>query len=449
MTSYDTFFFDAYKYDAVNGVLRLHYSFKNGPAFEETVSFPLPEEDLSPDAMLALDHAFRLIFLLAGASYYKTYVPQRLECKAFPLDKAAAAFFEKTYLNGLGEFAYRNKLDLDGKINFAVDANAAPEKHVSLPPKHKLLVPVGGGKDSIVSIETLKQAGETVTLFALASAAGIAAPIAETITASALPSITVRRALSPNLVEINKAGALNGHVPITAILSAIAVATAILHGFDAVVMSNEHGASAPNLKVGGREINHQYSKSFEFEQDFAQYLAARISLDIAYFSLLRQLSEADIARRFAKLEKYHGVFRSCNTAFRQELAARGKNWCCECPKCRFVFLALAPFMEKPHLVEIFGKDMLDDPAQREGYTELCGLSAHKPFECVGEIEESALLMQKLHRSPAWKDDAIVRELGSKLDKDVKDFDQRFNALFQPSADHRVPEKFLRMLDGRR
>jgi len=448
MTSYDAFFFDDYKYDAASGALRLHYSFKNGPAFEETVTFPVPEEDLPSNTMLALDHAFRLIFLLAGTSYYKACVPQRLECKAFPLDKAAAAFFEKTYLNGLGEFAYRNKLDLSGKINFSA-ASTAPEKPISLPPKHKLLVPVGGGKDSIVSIETLKQAGEPVTLFALASAAGIAAPIAETITASALPSITVRRALSPNLVELNKAGALNGHVPITAILSAIAVATAILHDFDAVVMSNEHGASAPNLQVGGRAINHQYSKSFEFEQDFAHYVAERISPSIAYFSLLRPLSETDIARRFTKFDKYHGVFRSCNTAFRQELAARGKNWCCECPKCRFVFLALAPFMEKQHLTEIFGKDMLDDPAQREGYTELCGLSAHKPFECVGEIEESALLMQKLHRSPVWKDDVIVRELGGKLDKDAKDFDARFNALFTLSADHRVPEKFLRMLDARR
>ncbi|MDR3424678.1 MAG: endonuclease domain-containing protein [Alphaproteobacteria bacterium] len=443
MTS--SFIFERYAFDSATGVLHLHYRYDGGAHFEERITFPSPVPDLPSDRLAALDRAFRLIFLLAGVSYYKAFVPRDLICEAFPLDKAAADFVARVYRNGLGEFAWRNRIDLSDKINFAVsDAPESPSAPLSLP--RRLLVPVGGGKDSIVSLELLKQAGFPVTLYAQGKAADdIAAPIQATIAASGLPALKVGRVLSEALLELNKAGALNGHVPITAILSSITIACAILYGFDTIVLSNERSASAPNLIIGGTEINHQYSKSLAFEADLSAYIAAHIAPDLRYFSLLRPLTEAAIARRFAKAEKYHAIFRSCNTAFRQDEKRRGTNWCCDCPKCRFVFLALAPFMDKRHLIGIFGKNMLDDETQKQGFAELCGLAAHKPFECVGEIEESALLLEKLRRSAAWQSDCVVQELGDKLAAASNDFDARFSALFVPHSEHRVPEEFLRLL----
>lgn len=443
LTNYGEFLFKHYAFEKETGALLLSYAFRDGPEFEEKIVFPRSARVLSADETAALDRAFRLIFLLAGVSYYKTYIPSALRCEAFPLDAATASFLEKVYRNGLGEFAFRNKVSVD--LHFVSEEGSAVRAvPLGLPRAH--LVPVGGGKDSAVTIECLRKSGEPLTLFAVSSLSGLAAPIRETMERAELPSLVVTRTISSRLMELNKEGALNGHVPITAIISAIAVACAILHGFDSVVFSNEHSASAPNVRLSDLEVNHQYSKSLSFEEDFAAYVHAAIAPDINYFSFLRPLTEAEIARRFAKLETYHSVFRSCNTAFRQDEKQRGKTWCCDCPKCRFVFLALAPFMDKGKLISIFGLNLLNNPAHLEGYKELCGLSAHKPFECVGETEESALLIERLSRMGAWKDDAVVVDLALKIGADPRTFDERFKALFAVHGDHRLAEKYVGMLN---
>jgi UDP-N-acetyl-alpha-D-muramoyl-L-alanyl-L-glutamate epimerase len=276
---------------------------------------------------------------------------------------------------------------------------------------------------------------------------GDAEPIASCIAAARLPFIRVHRRLDSGLLKLNEAGALNGHVPITGILSAIALAAGVMSGCNAVAMSNEHSASAPNLSVDGVEVNHQYSKSFEFERDFAQYVEDFISPSISYFSLLRPLSEIEIARRFAKHPAYFGVFRSCNTAFRQAREARGRHWCCNCPKCRFVFLALSPFVAKPDLIEIFGRNLLDDETQRDGFAELCGLQANKPFECVGETSESAGVMSYLAGHPEWRDDRVVRRLNDEFPSSGDRGSTEFRTLLEVRHPHRVPPPYLALLDA--
>jgi hypothetical protein len=257
----------------------------------------------------------------------------------------------------------------------------------------------------------------------------------------------VRRRLDPRLFELNAQGAFNGHVPITGILSAIALAAAVLRGFDAVAMSNEHSASAPNLEIDGAAVNHQYSKSLAFEADLAAHLRRRISPDLAYFSLLRPLSEIEIARRFSRCRAYFPVFRSCNTAFKQSPEERRRQWCRECPKCRFVFLALGPFVAKAELVGIFGRNLLDDPGQADGFAALCGLGRHKPFECVGETAESTALMAHLGRHPDWRDDAAVRRLHADFPS-LREADPcAYRTLAAARHPHRVPERYLAMLDA--
>ena len=186
------------------------------------------------------------------------------------------------------------------------------------------------------------------------------------------------------------AGALNGHVPITGILSAIALAGAVMAGCDAIAMSNEHSASAPNLRIDNIEINHQFSKSLEFEEDFSEYVQkSHIARALPTFRCCGRCQRSRSPGGSRNHREYFRIFRSCNTAFRQLLTARGRGWCCDCPKCRFVFLALSPFIAKAELIGIFGNNLLDDETQRDGFAQLCGLQEHKPFECVGEIAESA------------------------------------------------------------
>ena len=432
MPQYTEFVCEAYRFDPETGTLSLRYRFDDTLRFEERIVFPSPMRTLSASDHEALDRVFRLLLLACGVSYYKAYAPDRIRCAAFPVDPATAAFFSNFYVKGLAEYAWRNGIGLAGRLYIDTDA-VAPANAVKIELPRRTGVPVGGGKDSIVTVECLKQAGEPLVLFSL----GNAAPIDATIRQSGLPFIRVTRALDRRLLELNAAGALNGHVPITGILSMIVVACAIIAGFDAIAMSNEHSASQPTVA----DVNHQYSKSFEFEQAFRRHLETHVVQGITYFSFLRPMTEVAIARRFARQAAYLPIFMSCNTAFRQAPEQRSTNWCCDCPKCRFVFLALAPFVDRARLIATFGRDMLDDMSQVNGFAELCGLRAHKPFECVGEIEESAATLQHLGYLPDWQDAAVVRALAPQ----VHGCD--FDSLFTLRGPHLVPERYLAMLDA--
>jgi UDP-N-acetyl-alpha-D-muramoyl-L-alanyl-L-glutamate epimerase len=211
--------------------------------------------------------------------------------------------------------------------------------------------------------------------------------------ASGLPALAARRQLDPRLFELNKAGALNGHIPVTAINSLIAIATATWHGLGPVVMSNERSASDPNLIWNGHEVNHQWSKGVEAEGLLRTAVTAYAGLIEPYFSFLRSLSELHIAQLFARHTAYDDVVTSCNKAFK--LHDPTVRWCGDCPKCRFVFLAMAPAMERDRLTHIFGHDLFADTAQVPGFLELLGIDAHKPFECVGEVEESLVALAML------------------------------------------------------
>ncbi len=422
--------------------MALLYRFPDGPRFEERLIFDFPPQPLSPTAEAVLDRIFRLVFLMSGVSYYKAFVPENLRCAAFPLDLDTADFLQSFYEKGLAEFAWKNRISLNGRCQFRSEP-VTPPSPLAIDLPRRTCVPIGGGKDSIVTLECLKRAGEDLVLFSL----GDAEPIAACIAAAGLPFIRVHRRLDPALFKLNEQGALNGHVPITGILSAIATACAVLAGFDTIAMSNEHSASAPNLIFDGFGINHQYSKSLEFEVDLADYVARCITPSIAYFSLLRPLSEIEIARRFAQYPQYFDIFRSCNTAFRQSPAERGHHWCGNCPKCRFVFLALAPFVGKDRLIAIFGHNILDDETQADGFAELCGLREHKPFECVGEIDESAAVMAHLGSDPGWRDDAVVRRLHAAFPSLQRLDPGELRTLLATRHPHRVPDSFMAMLDA--
>ena len=429
MPPYTEFVCEGYGFDPGTGTLSLNYRFDEELRFEERIIFPVGERAAECEA---LDRIFRMLLLACGVSYYKAFAPDHIRCEAFPIDRATAAFFTDFYVKGLAEYAWRNGIELAGRLRIATDAVEPPAAlHVELP--RRTCVPVGGGKDSIVTVESLKQAGEPLVLFSL----GNATPIEATIRQANLPFIRVTRMLDRRLMELNASGALNGHVPITGILSMIVLACAIICGFDTIAMSNEHSASSPTIA----DVNHQYSKSFEFEQALRQYLENHVVAGITYFSFLRPLTEIAIAKRFARQTAYLPVFLSCNTAFRQSPERRGTHWCCDCPKCRFVFLALAPFVDKQHLIETFGRDMLNDPSQVDGFAELCGLQSHKPFECVGEIEESAATLRHISGMTDWRDDAVVRALAPRIEG------TDFASLLMPRGPHLVPERYMAMLDA--
>lgn len=348
----------------------------------------------------------RLAALFAATSYYKTVIPPVVEV-AFPLSTAVRDLAREVFEEGLGEFAYRNGTSLRGHVTFEAPHGAGAA--ASWPLEDRPLVPIGGGKDSVVSLEAVRGHFGTVRTFAVNPKGAIT----RTVEHAGTPLVSAHRTLDTGLFDLNARGALNGHVPITAIVSAVAVIAAVLHGDRWVVLSNEASADQGNVRVDGIEVNHQYAKSASFERRFAAVLRAEVHGELGYLSLLRPLGELSIARAFSRLTAYHGLFNSCNRAFK--LRGRTTDWCGDCPKCRFVFLVLAPFLPREQVLAIFsGRDLLDDPAQREGFRELLGLTDVKPWECVGTFEESALAMACLAERQEWSSSRLVIELSSEV-----------------------------------
>jgi hypothetical protein len=291
---------------------------------------------------------------------------------------------------------------------------------------------MGGGKDSLVSVELLR----STDLEVMPACSGESPLIAATVRTAGLPLLQIKRSLAPELFQYNQQGAWNGHVPVTAINSAILMCAALLYGYDSVVFANEKSASSANfIDAQGNEINHQYSKSLEFEVQFQALVHSYISPEIKYFSVLRPFPELAVLGLFSRHPKYHGIFSSCNRHFHQDGSRISGNWCGKCPKCLFIFLGLSVFLEPAEMIGIFGVDLLADADLTTDFAALCGLGGHKPFECVGEVDESRAAVMHLRTKRA--DSPVINKIADEL-KDIAPAD--LATCMELSDQHRVPDQ---------
>ncbi len=357
-----------------------------------------------------------------------------------PLAERTARMLEEIWTQGLSEFAYRNDLDLTGRVRFPTGA-AAPPAPGQAPLSRRTAVPIGGGKDSLTTLEILREAGEPIVAFAV----GSAPPIARTIAASGLPACTVTRRLAPELLALNAAGAWNGHVPISSILAFLTPVCAILYGFDAAAFSNERSANAPTLTSAWGPVNHQYSKSLAFERLASRYIRDHVLAGFDYFSFLRPLSELAITRSFTTWLDRYPEFSSCNRNFRQDRDGATPRWCLDCAKCRSTFLLLAPFNAPARLTGLFGGNLLADAAQVPHFRELLGLQGTKPFDCVAEDYEYQAALVMAARRTDWRD-VITPDLRADAAR-VPDPDDAIARALAPSPDHELPPRFAAILDA--
>jgi UDP-N-acetyl-alpha-D-muramoyl-L-alanyl-L-glutamate epimerase len=384
--------------------------------FVERYVFPLRTPLLDNAVGRArISAAYRLLdhlWMVAGLSYFKASAPSRIRIEHAALSEADLDLHRLLLKRGLGEFCFVNGLDpeLTPTYEMAHDDRCDTADHE---PNAGPLVPVGGGKDSCVTIEALRAAGKSPTLVTVRRF-----PIIQhVITDAGLADIAVQRHLDSTISALNAAGALNGHVPATAIVSFAVMIAAVLNGHDGAVMSNERSASEGNVEYRGVSINHQWAKSEEAESAIVSALA-RITPELRWFSLLRPLSELDIARRFAATcERYFDSFSSCNRTQYIDANRRSDRWCGECPKCQFVYLALATVLSKEHVVSIWGAELFAE-SPVVGFRSLLGLSDWKPFECVGEHVECRVALAMILERPEWADHEVLVRLAD----DVKSVD---------------------------
>lgn len=419
--------------DPVSGTLRLDYEL-DGIALVER--FSLPVEGEAPACEAALAPALDLLHWIAGVSYWKAGCPDRIEFAGRRPDAWQADWLTRLYREGLAEFAWHNGLDPLAWPLFEPgrDERSAPAA-VRCPLSERTLLPMGGGKDSLVALERLRALRDLPVTVQV----GQAALIAQVAEAADSRHLMIRRSVDPVLAELNQRGAFNGHVPITAINAAVLTVFALVAGFKRIVFANERSADEATLiDEWGRAVNHQFSKSLAFETLFGDWLTRCITPDLAVFSLLRRDRELAVCREFAGLERYHRVFSSCNRNFHLD-GPRTDRWCGHCPKCHFVFLALAPFMSPDALADIFGRNLLDDESQLDGFRALLALDGAKPFECVGEADEARAALAGLAVDPQWRSSCVVARLAPELDAlTVPSLEQ----LCRPGPDHRIPDALL-------
>lgn len=388
MSAFDSFIFKDYSFDPASKKLELRYNLDDKLQFNETYVFDFPFDMADVDQSL-LERALTTLFYVAGVSYFKTYAPKQIVLSdAHPIDKTTAEFLTRTYQRGLGEFFFVNQLDPKTPVHFP--ANTADFKPVETANQKGKLVGLGGGKDSLVTVELLRSQNEDFATWSVGHRAQLE-PLVQEIGKT---HYYVERTWDRQLLDIKAQGGLNGHVPISAIFASVGMVVAVLSGHQDVVVSNEQSANEPTLEYQGVAINHQYSKSQVFERDFQQLLKHLAGDSVRYYSFLRPLSELRIAELFAKsgFQKYKSVFSSCNRAFVHTSSAM--SWCGECPKCAFVFLALTPFVDRTELEALWGgKNLLLDPSLKPMYKKLLGIEGDKPLDCVGEIKESRSAMR--------------------------------------------------------
>ena len=389
---FSTFTFERQTVKRENGALSLAFDFNLDDRYHFRPTLEIPTrpffdwDNRTEEQLQAL--AFQ-IGMTELVSYWKIACPKRVLVKPFALTELQKAFWKKLYYNGLGEFLYLNSItvseaelmELDSvpqlPMSFQGRTVWGKESMGSVKFEERALVPIGGGKDSVVTLECLRNEMPVIPL--IVNPRGATLNCVKTAGYNEDEFIVINRTLDPTMLKLNAEGYLNGHTPFSALLAFISVLVAFGSRSKYIALSNEN--SANESTVPGTNINHQYSKSIEFESDFRRYVAENLNDEVQYFSFLRPLSELQIAKLFSQCEAYHPVFRSCNAGSKTD------SWCGKCPKCLFTWIILSPFLSREKLTSIFGKDLMADTSLQPILEELNGTAAVKPFECVGTVEE--------------------------------------------------------------
>ena len=379
---YPWFSYESFTYIINNHNLELTFTFNisNKHLFYPKIVIPIKDFFIQDNlSVLKLENIIFHIGLVELVSYWKTTCSPVIIIKPFKLSGEQINWWKKLYYNGLGEFFYLNNINIDFEdfVNFRIESEA-DLKHTEIELRDSVIVPIGGGKDSIVTLNLLSEIEKEIKCLivnprkATLETAGKAGYASENI-------IEVKRTIYPYLLELNEKGFLNGHTPFSALLAFVSLLCSAVTGIKNIALSNE--SSANESTVEDTIINHQYSKSYEFETDFRYYTHKYISSAFNYFSFLRPLNELQIGELFSKYEQYFSIFKSCNAGSKNDV------WCCNCPKCLFTYIILSPFIEEKEMLKIFGRNLFESHEQINVFNKLTGREKIKPFDCIGTVDE--------------------------------------------------------------
>ncbi len=384
-----------------------------------------------------IDSAVFNLGMIELISYYKACCSPTIIIKCGLLNDNQIKFWKNIYFNGLGEFLYKNKIETTEDDLFEIhceNQNIYPLSEINL--NDECLIPVGGGKDSIVSLEILSD------MNCLPLIMNPKRSQTDTVSVSGYKSFFhIERSIDGLLLELNGKGYLNGHTPFSALLAFVSALCALVTRKKNIVLSNENSASVGNAFFSGIEVNHQYSKSYEAEKALHDYIEGFIHKDINYFSFLRPVNELKIAQMFSNYKKHFTSFRSCNTG------SKTNTWCNNCPKCLFTYIILSPFLPHDDMISIFGEDLFRNRNLERTFLELTGMIGVKPFECVGTKEEVNSALAKTVSMYKNNDLPYLLNIFKEKNRNKMNFylDQFEVILNEFNDENLLPEKFKNIL----
>jgi UDP-N-acetyl-alpha-D-muramoyl-L-alanyl-L-glutamate epimerase len=365
-----------------------------GSAFQTQSAFYFPE---SIPAVLGEpgDAAGFSIGMVEGISYWKSACPGRWEVHCGRMDEEQRAWWHRLLWHGLGEFRHCNNLHAtkQGMLCELVAGSEqpTPARVDRAGDPARMLVPVGGGKDSLLTLQLLMRWGYDVIPFAINPGR---ATLRMLDALALLPRLVrVERTIDSRLIARNAAGFFNGHTPFSAVMGFHAHVAGQALGCGGIALSNEGSADEPSVA----EVNHQYSKTTAFEGDFRKYQERYLGQGAAtYFSLLRPLNEAQIAGLLSQQQADPGLAVSCNRHLVEGV------WCGACSKCLASALVLLPFLGNEWLYASFKTNPLGQETWWETLLGLIGATPEKPFDCVPSRMDIRVALSLVNtRHPEW------------------------------------------------
>ncbi|MEA3478117.1 MAG: hypothetical protein U9R60_08060, partial [Bacteroidota bacterium] len=239
------FIYESFELHIESDQILIEFTFKldHKAVFKPSLIIPVTDHFVSENLSVDKLNSFAFhIGMIEMISYWKTACSPKIIVKPYVLDQWQIDWWKKLYYHGLGEFFYQNGItaEMEDFVEIFSEGEPLPGK-AEIYMRPTTIVPVGGGKDSVVTLEMLKDHKKLIP-FALNPRKAIWDTIFNA-GFNESETVVVNRKLDPELLVLNDEGYLNGHTPFSALLAFVCGMTAVLTGSTEITLSNESSAN--------------------------------------------------------------------------------------------------------------------------------------------------------------------------------------------------------------
>lgn len=365
-------------------------------------------------------------------------------CISSELLDASLDFFLTSFRKAYTQCFYENNIDSNYQpVIIHAELSKDPDSlQTEFDKKDNILVGNGGGKDSFLAMKLLETSGLKYSVFQWSRTEygrseyqhELCNKLLKNTSPSKVHSVSVYDDFTESPFIKTYYPQLKGSFTLgipECIFEALPVM--LQNQYASLCFANEKSSDTGNLYWDGIQgmVNHQWVKSLEAEHVYQNFISNYLVKGFKFFSILKPIYDYRIFSHLALYPAFIKDSHSCNV---------DKPWCKKCPKCAYVWLGYLAHFEKNLVDEIFKINPFDDEDLIIHYKNMTGIEGHRSFECIGNIEECQLFMQKcIEKGLKGKMLEIFKQEISRTDKDWRLMEEKFNKV---SSTHNIPEIFL-------